>query len=634
MQFFASHTKKQMDRSIQKNGLVNLAVALVIFLAGFGVTVFAGSLAGQAASVFLGLSVLVTFVSWFQMRLEENERLEKLELDELARSRGSSLFEAKDSGSFPARNAREQFEKYFVSGFTVLLLLLEAAAAWGIWHWSGQNQLALKDANSTVALSLFAIFALLLFLFGRFSVTMARLENNRLLRPGASFLLASAYVCAFTALGIALAKAKYPLADFWVARGLCALLGLMAVESLLTLLLEIYRPRVKGKVARPLYDSRAAGILAQPESLFTTAAQTLDYQFGFKVSETWFFQACKRNLPVLLLVQLAALMLSSMVFFVGPGQRAVLEHYGRIAGVFGPGMHFKLPWPAGRVNTFPAEQIQSFNVGYTPDAQGEAASVILWTVTHGKEDNFLVGNSNSVPVGEANTGTNDLSSKPVGLISVSIPIHYQITNVINWLYKNSQSQDLLESLATREVVQYLAGSDLNTILSHGRLEAASVLRDRIQNAVDSRQLGARIVFVGLQDIHPPTANDVAATYEKVVSAGQLAIATNFFAQAFAIRTNALAAGTAFALTNIADANRIRLITATFARAALFTNQIPAFNAAPSVYRQRMFLQGFAEATKDARKYVLLATNTQDVLIFDLEQKVRDDLENLNITNSP
>ncbi len=56
---------------------MNLAVALVIFLAGFGVTVFAGSLGGQAASVFLGLGVLVTFVSWFQMRLEENERAGK-----------------------------------------------------------------------------------------------------------------------------------------------------------------------------------------------------------------------------------------------------------------------------------------------------------------------------------------------------------------------------------------------------------------------------------------------------------------------------------------------------------------------------------------------------------------------------
>ena len=52
-----------MERSIQKNGLVNLALALLIFLAGFGVTVFAGSLAGQTAAVFLGLGVLIAFIS-------------------------------------------------------------------------------------------------------------------------------------------------------------------------------------------------------------------------------------------------------------------------------------------------------------------------------------------------------------------------------------------------------------------------------------------------------------------------------------------------------------------------------------------------------------------------------------------
>jgi regulator of protease activity HflC (stomatin/prohibitin superfamily) len=624
-----------MDRSIQKNGLVNLTVALVIFLAAFSVTVFAGSLGGQTASVFLGLGVLVAFVSWFQMRLEENERLEKLELDELAHSRGASLFEAKDAGSFPARNAREQFEKYFVPGFTILLLLLEAGSAWVLWYWSGKNENALKDANATAALSLFAIFALLLFLLGRFSVTIARLENHRLLRPGASFLLAGAYVCALAALGIAGVEAKYPKADLWVARGLCVLLGLMAVENLLTLLLELYRPHVKGKVARPLFESRVAGLFAQPEGLFTTAAQTLDYQFGFKVSETWFFQACKKNLVVLLLVQLAALFLSTSFVFVDAGEQAVLEHYGRPAGIFGPGAHLKLPWPADKIYRYRTEQIQSFAVGYTPEASGEAATAVLWTVPHAKEQNFLVGATNELSIGTNDAATNDLSgTKPVGLITVSIPVQFQITNITDWVYNNSTPEDLLQSIATAEVVRYLAGSDLNEVLSHGRLEAANLLLMRMQSAADQHRLGARILFVGLQDIHPPTASDVALTYEKVVGAEQTRLAKVLDAESAAIRTNAQAGALAFTLTNVADAHRVQLVTSKYAEAALFTNQIPAFAAAPSVYRQRLYLQNFAAATQNARKYILLATNTQDVLIFDLEEKIRDDLQNLSITNSP
>ena len=625
-----------MERNIQKNGLVNLAVAVLIFLASFGVTVFAGSLAGQVTSVFLGLGVIVAGISWFQMRLEENERSEKLELDELARSRGASLFETKDGGSFPAQNARLQFEKYFVPGFAVLILLLEAGGAWLLWKWSGKNVAGLKEANATASLSLFAIFALLLFLIGRFSVTIARLENHRLLRPGASFLLAGAYVCALTALGIAGVEAKFPRADFWVARGLCVLLGAMAVENLLTLLLEIYRPRVKGKIARPLYESRVVGIFAQPESLFTTAAQTLDYQFGFKVSETWFFQAAQKNLAALLLIQFAALILSTTIVFVDVGEQAVLEHFGKPLPVpLGPGAHFKLPWPADKIYRFRTEQIQSFAVGYTPDAQSEAANTILWTVSHNKEENFLVANRATVTSATASSGTNDAAkAQAVGLITVSIPVQFQITNVTDWAYKNSEPDTLLKDLATQEVIKYFAGIDLNDVLSQGRLQAAEVLRDRIQASANARSLGAKIIFVGLQDIHPPTASDVAATYEKVVGAQQTKLAKILDAQAGAIRLTAVSGAQAFTITNVADAKRVQLVSSKFAEAALFTNQIPAFAAAPSVYRQRLYAESFADATKGARKYVLLVTNTQDVVIFDLEDKIRDDLLNLSITNSP
>lgn len=620
-----------MERNTQKNGLVNLVIAVLVFIAAIAVATLVKSLAGFAASVFLGLGALIAFVSWFQMRLEENERLEKLELDELARSKGASLFEAKDSGSFPAQNARIQFEKYIVPVFAVILLLVEAAAAWFLWTWGGKNSAALVMANATAALSLFAIFALVLFLFGRFSVTMARLEKHRLLTPGANFLLAGAYICALVALGLAGMEAKYPLADLWAARILCGLLAVLALENLLALLLEIYRPRVKGKIARPLYDSRVAGLLAQPESLFTTAAQTLDYQFGFKVSETWIFRALKKNLPAFLLIQAAALIISSMFVFVSAGERAVVERYGKPAGVFEPGAHIKLPWPLDKVYRVRTEQIQSFAVGYTPDEKAEASGVVLWTVAHSKEENFLVGNH---AVATVSTDTNSSNAKPVGLITVSIPVQYQITNVTDWVYKNSNPQDLLQAVANREVVRYLAGSDLNELLSQGRLEAADMLRNKIQDAANARSLGAKILFVGLQDIHPPTASEVAATYEKVVGAEQSKLASILVAESAAIITNASAEARAFTLTNIAEASRIRSQTQAFARAAAFTNQIPAYKAAPSVYRQRQYLQAFDDATKNARKYVLLVTNTTDVIIFDLQDKIRADLLDLSITNKP
>jgi len=632
-----------VERNIQKNGLVNLAAAILIFLAGFAVTVFAGSLAGQVAAVFLGVGVIVAFASWFQMRLEANEQAEKFELDELAQSRGASLFEAKDEGSFPARNARLQFEKYLVPGITVLVLVIEAAGGWLLWRWSGVTPSRINPAAAPAALSLFGIFALLLFLLGRFSVTIARLENHRLLRPGSSFLLAGAYVCAAVALGIAGIPAKFPLADFWVARILCVLLGLMAVENFLGLLLEIYRPRVKGKVARPLYESRVAGILAQPESLFTTAAQTLDYQFGFKVSETWFFQAARKNLPALLLLQFAILVISTSFVFIDTGEQAVLEHFGRPAAApLDPGAHLKWPWPMDHVYRYRTQQIQSLYVGYTPDTNKDAARTVLWTVAHNQERNFLVAN-NAPDADEsaAPATTADGSPAPetkirsVGLITISIPVQFQITNVMDWLYQNATPQSLLQTLADRAVAHYLAGVDLNEVLSHGRMVAADTLQSQIQDAANLHKLGVKVLFVGLQDIHPPTASEVAATYEKVIGAEESRQSSNLLAQAQAIRTNALADAQACIATNQAEANRVQVEVSAAARAGLFTNQIPAFQAAPEVYRQRLYLQSFAEATKGARKYILLVTNTHNVFHFDLEDKIRDDLLNLTApTNTP
>jgi membrane protease subunit HflK len=309
----------------------------------------------------------------------------------------------------------------------------------------------------------------------------------------------------------------------------------------------------------------------------------------------------------------------------------VLEHFGRRVATLDAGAHFKLPWPVEKIYRYRTEQIQTFVVGYVPDEQSEKAGTILWSVAHAKEDNYLVANRAPVTVQNDGAGTNDaLKATPVSLISVSIPVQFQITNVTDWAYNNADATNLLQSLATREVARFLAGADLNNVMSSNRLEAAETLRDNIQTSANEYKLGAKIIFVGLQDIHPPTT--VAGDYEKVIGAEQTMFAISNAALAYAISNVALAGAQAFTTTNLADASRLQLEVSRYAQAALFTNQIPAFEAAPSVYKQRVYFQTFADATRNARKYVLLVTNTQDVVIFDLEDKIRADLLNATVPN--
>jgi modulator of FtsH protease HflK len=621
-----------MERNLQKNGLVNLLMLLAVGVAAFAVSRYANTLAGMVSSIFLALGILVAAVGWFQMRMEDSERLEKLELDELARTHGqSALFETKDAEVMPARRSREQFEKYFLPVFTVILCVIEAAGAYFSWKWLSAATTSTEVKEPMAGMFLFFLFALLLFLVGRFSATFARLENQRLLRPSASYLLLNAILAVVVGGGIVAVQAGFPNADSYVAHGLCLLLAVVAIETLVTLVLEIYRPRVKGKVERPIYESRLVGLLGQPEGLITTAAQAIDYQFGFKVSETWFYRFFERAILWLVPLQLFLLLLSTCLVVIEPGEQALLERFGRpVTGrlVLNPGAHLKLPWPIDRVYRARTEQIQSFEVGVVPGTpQMEEKRVVLWAKAHTKEENFLIANREPSSL----ESTNQLSGKrtpPVSLLTGTIPVQFQITDLEAWTYNNEDASSLLQDLATREIVRYLAGADLNVLLTTGRLEATQTLVERIQAATNERQLGAKVISTGLEDLHPPVK--VAQDYEKVVAAQQTKRAKILAAVADEVRTNALAGAQAFTLVRRAQAERTSREIGALAQAGLFTNQIPAFKAAPSVYAQRAYLQTFSRATANARKYLLLTTNTQDVITFDLQESVARDLLQLKV----
>src|SRR5205814_3059725 len=242
---------------------------------------------------------------------------------------------------------------------------------------------------------------------------------------------------------------------------------------------------------------------------------------------------------------------------------------------------------------YPTRQIQAFVVGEAPDPDQEKERTVLWTRPHFKNregegtemPGMLVASRGQM----ARTDTNE-KAVPANLLTVSIPFQYQITNLQQWVYRHANSDQLLQELANREVVRYLVNVDMEEIMSSGRLAAAEEIRRRVQARANQENLGVNIVFVGLQDIHPPIGNKrtpVAAAFEQVVSAlherqtnilYSLAYEAEKIPTAQAEATNILAQARNAAVTRVALAE---------AEAARFTNQMAAYEASPSVYAQRL-----------------------------------------------
>lgn len=618
-----------MDRNLKKNGLINL-VALV--LAGGAVAFlsrFTHSWTDEATLIFFILGVLVAAVSYFQTRLEESERLEKLEYDELNKTANkAALFTANEADVLPARRSREQFERFLVPIFSILLLALQIWAVYAMWQKLAKATPAAVE-TTRLPLAIYGISAMVLFLLGKYSTGLARLEGARLLRPAASYLLLGAYLSFLSTVAIGATELGFPKFDLYFAKALTVLIGITAVETLFNLILEIYRPRVRGQTARLLYDSRLVGLLGQPEGLFTTAAQALDYQFGFKVSETWFYRFMERAIAWIILAQLGILWLSTTFVIVEPHEQALLERFGKPVtgrGVLEPGFHFKAPWPVDTVYRYSTREIQSFVIGVVPDPEMENQRTLTWTRPHNKtEYDLLVATApsgNGEGASATGRGATD-QAVPVNLLTASIPVQYQITNLLAWAYNHVDAHLLFEGLANREVVRYFVNIDLNELMGAGRLDAARVLRDRIQTRADEAKLGVNVVFVGLQDIHPPVK--VAKEYEAVIGAMQEKETNVLTALAYQALIVPLASAEATNLLTRAESDRLSKFATVAAEATLFTNQLAAYNTSPEVYNGRAYMESISRALGPVRKYLVATTNKTGVIQFNLEEKIRPDL---------
>lgn len=625
-----------MERTWSKTAALNAAALLV----GGGVMIwmdgYARSTTASGAAAFFVIGALVSLACWFQMRLEARVEAERIEIEELARARGgAALFADADPASFTAALNLRQFERWLAPAFTLLLCLGEAFFAWRLYRTLAGSPEVIAAPEPTLPMAVAFGVALVLFLLGKYSARLAQLEQARLLRPGGAALLLGALVAA-TAGGAAAADwFGFPRFDRIAAWVLVGLLALLSVETLAALILELYRPRTAGTPARPLFESRLIGMLGESGSLFGTVAQALDYQFGFKVSETWVYAFFRDNLLRLTTFWVALLAVCSCIVVIEPGEQGLLERFGKpgAAGPLPPGLHLKLPWPIDLVERVATDRLQSFNIGFVPDPRMADEKVLVWTRQHYLEEfNLLVASQEQ--------GTNAADSEaaiPVNLLSVSIPVQYYVRDARAWAYGHERPAELLERIANREVVRYMASVDMDRIMSYGRWEASGALRAAIQARADEVKLGVDVVFVGLQDIHPPLGSkrvQVASAFEQVIGAEAEREATIYQAEAYAADSLPRARAEAVRRVEGARGDAARKLGVARGQAAQFAGEQAALVASPSVFRRRSYLTAMAAAVGPRRKIIMGPTNTHDVIWFNFEQKISDELLDRTVVEDP
>jgi regulator of protease activity HflC (stomatin/prohibitin superfamily) len=407
-------TPKKLEYTAILGFILQLASMIVcVVLAGQS-----KSRAVAAEAWHLGAGLLVWAVVLIHGRQRRLAREEREEYEQLKKTRLSEeIFEEGELDRMRASSGLLFFEKFLVPLFSLLLsgVLFYVAYrnGWGLWELGPAG--VQKPAIVAVGMIFVAFFG---FLVGKYAAGLAQGTSFRLLRAAGGFLLGNVIANVLLAIAMVLYYFELTWAETVVAYFIPALVALVGVEMILNLILDIYRPRVAGQETRPPYDSRILGLFAEPGGVLKTVAATLDYQFGFKVSETWFYRFMERAIVPLVLIQILSLWLLSSIVVVGQEEIAFMETFGQPhvtqedaevglkASVYGPGFHLKWPWPIGIARYVPANLIQTVELGriydkadWTAEDSGlriaEDDKMILWSEQHvdpklGREASFLV----------------------------------------------------------------------------------------------------------------------------------------------------------------------------------------------------------------------------------------------------
>ncbi len=665
-------------------------VSLVVSLVFFGVSFFLGRWSGFFAVSAVGWQVLGATLIWLVLAIQFHQRSlaeqEKLDMSQLVEDKGGSeLFQGKGERAVllaAAQRRLELLEKWFVPIFGAIIAIYEIAL--GLYLLRAAGSVGKQETQQPLVCAIImTAVAFTSFLVSRYATGMSVEDRWKPLRAGGSYLLSVALICFAAALSLAGLHFQFLIPIKIVGYIIPILMLLLGAETTLNTVFDIYRPRLKGQYNRTAFDSRLLGTINEPGGIFRSAAAAIDYQFGFKVSETWFYRLLEKAIVSLILFSAVTLYLASCIVVVEPNEEAIVERFGNPLAAdeqvrhIGPGIHLKLPWPIDIAYMHPTGKVMELYVGYVPRRNPKTGEIIpdrvlLWGQSHYEEEFSVLAASENM------AESHDDGAIPVSLIKANIPVQYRIKDLYAYVYGHDDPSKLLEAICYRELTNFAAsaraevdaigdGADAtDSLFGSGRTHAKKVLTERIQKAADEQGLGIEVVFLGMQGIHPPP--EVAPDYQAVIGAVQRKQA--LMLQAEAERNNILST----LIGSVAKANELADLAVryqeaqsqehteeverlgkefdkalsqargqiyqkieeaqsqAFAKATLakatgerFAGQLKAYEAAPEIYMQQERLATLEKALANIRKYIVAGDpNDTEVIILDLHQEMNMD----------
>ncbi len=291
----------------------------------------------------------------------------------------------------------------------------------------------------------------------------------------------------------------------------------------------------------------------------------------------------------LILGVVALIWLGTGFFIVQEGQQAVITQFGRYKSTVNAGFNWRLPYPIQRHELVFVTQIRSVDVGR--DSVLKATGL--------KESAMLTQDEN--------------------ILDIKFAVQYRLSDARAYLFESKNPGEAVVQAAETAVREVIGRMKMDAALSEERDQIAPQVRALMQSILDRYKVGVEIVGINLQQggVRPP--EQVQASFDDVLKAGQERERAKNEAQAYANDVIPRAVGSASRLKEEADAYKSKVIAQAQGDAQRFRSVFAEYQKAPQVTRDRMYLDAMQQIYSNVTKVVVESRQGSSLLYLPLDK---------------
>lgn len=277
------------------------------------------------------------------------------------------------------------------------------------------------------------------------------------------------------------------------------------------------------------------------------------------------------------------------IFIVQEGQQAVITQFGKYQSTKGAGFNWRLPYPIERHELVFVTQIRSADVG---------------------RDNVI----KSTGLRESAMLTEDEN-----IVEIKFAVQYRLSDARAWLFESKNPADAVVQAAETAVREVVGKMRMDTALAEERDQIAPRVRTLMQTILDRYKVGVEVVGINLQQggVRPP--EQVQASFDDVLKAGQERERAKNEAEAYANDVIPRAVGSASRLKEEAAAYKARIVAQAQGDAQRFTSVLAEYQKAPQVTRDRMYLESMQQIYGNVTKVLVESRQGSNLLYLPLDK---------------